>query len=178
LSAPVSSAPEVLFSAAEIADRIESLAETIAGDLGNDIIAVPVMTGAMVFAADLIRALWRRGVAIEVMPIRVRSYGASRSAESAPVLTMPLDKPIEGRTALLIDGVCDVGHTLEVALAHLKDFGAARTASVVLVDKPARRGVPARPDYAGFTCEDVFVAGYGMDAGGALRHLPYVGVMR
>lgn len=172
------SAPEVLFSAAEIADRIDALAETIAADLGNDIVAVPVMTGAMVFAADLIRALWRRNVAVEVMALRIRSYGASRSAETAPVIAMPLDKRIDGRTALLIDGVCDVGHTLETAVAHLTANGAARVASVVMIDKPVRRGVPARPDYAGFTADDVFVVGYGMDAGGTLRHLPYVGVIR
>jgi hypoxanthine phosphoribosyltransferase len=178
VSAQETSAPEVLFSASEITDRIDALSEVIAADLGSDIVAVPVMTGALVFAADLIRALWRRGVSIDVMPVRVRSYGASRTAESAPVLAMGLDKRIDGRTALLIDGVCDVGHTLEVAMAHLKDFGAARAASVVLVDKPMRRGVPARPDYVGFTAEDVFVAGYGMDAGGKLRHLPYVGVLR
>lgn len=162
----------------EIADRVDALSDIIAADLGGDIVAVPVMTGAMVFAADLIRALWRRNVAIEVMAIRVRSYGVSRTAETAPVLAMGLDKRIDGRTALLIDGVCDVGQTLHVAMAHLKEFGASRAASVVLVDKPARRGVPARPDYAGFTAEDVFVAGYGMDAAGKLRHLPYVGVMR
>lgn len=170
--------PEVLFSAAEIADRIDTMAGAIAADLGRELVAVPVMTGAMVFAADLIRALWRRQVAVEVMALRIRSYGVSRSAQSAPVIAMPLDRRIDGRTALLIDGVCDVGHTLETALGHLKDHGAARTASAVLIDKPIRRGVPARPDFVGFTCEDVFVAGYGMDAGGALRHLPYVGVIR
>ncbi len=172
------SAPEVLFSAAEIADRVDALAEAIAADLGHDIVAVPVMTGAMVFAADLIRALWRRNVALEVMALRLRSYGVSRTAESAPVLAMPLDKRIDGRAALLIDGVCDVGRTLEAALAHLGEQGAARAASVVLVDKPARRASVVTPDYIGFTAEDVFVAGYGMDAGGALRHLPYVGVIR
>ena len=63
-------------------------------------------------------------------------------------------------------------------MAHLADFGAAKAASAVLVDKPMRRGVAARPDYVGFTAEDVFVTGYGMDAGGKLRHLPYVGVIR
>ncbi len=172
------SAPDVLFSAAEINDRIDALAEAIVADMGSDLVAVPVMTGAMVFAADLIRALWRRGAAVEVMAIRLRSYGAARSAQSAPQLTMPLDKRIDGRTALLVDGVCDVGHTLEAAQAHLKDMGAARIASAVLVDKPVKRGVPARPDYVGFTADDLFVVGYGMDAGGALRHLPYVGVIR
>ena len=112
------SAPEVLFSAAEIQDRIDALAETIAADLGEDIVAVPVMTGAMVFAADLIRALWRRGVAVELMALRIRSYGASLSAENAPVIAMPLDKRIDGRTALLIDGLTSklIGKRLGIAV--------------------------------------------------------------
>ncbi len=172
------SAPDVLFSAAEIEARVDALAETIAAELGSDLVAVPVLTGAMVFAADLMRALWRRGVAVDVMPLRIRSYGASLNAETAPVIAMPLDKRIDGRTALLIDGVCDVGHTLNVAVAHLTEMGAGRVASAVLVDKPVRRGTPARPDYVGFTADDLFVVGYGMDARGALRHLPYVGVIR
>lgn len=172
------SAPDVLYSAAEIEARVDALAEAIASDLGDDLIAVPVMTGAMVFAADLIRALWRRGVAVEVMPLRIRSYGASLNAESAPVIAMPLDKRIDGRTALLIDGVCDVGHTLVAAVSHLNEMGAGRIASAVLVDKPIRRGTAAKPDYVGFTADDLFVVGYGMDARGGLRHLPYVGVIR
>ena len=172
------SAPEVLFSAAEIADRVDALAEIIGADLGSDVVAVPVLTGAMVFAADLMRALWRRGVAVDVMPMRIRSYGASLNAESAPVVAMPLDKRIDGRTALLIDGVCDVGHTLNVAVTHLAEMGAGRIASAVMIDKPVRRGTPAQPDYVGLTADDLFVVGYGMDARGALRHLPYVGVIR
>jgi hypoxanthine phosphoribosyltransferase len=171
-------APDVLYSAAEIAARIDAMADAIAADLGADIVAVPILTGALVFAADLVRALWHRGVTVELMPLRLRSYGASRSAEGAPQLTMGLDKRIDGRTALLIDGVCDVGHTLVAATAHLAEQGAARIASVVVVDKPLKRGTAARPDYVGFTTEDLFVVGYGMDAAGTLRHLPYVGVMR
>lgn len=169
-------APEVLFSAAEIAARVDELADAIAADLGNDIVAVPVMTGAMVFAADLIRALWHRGVALEVMPLRLRSYGLKDRADTAPVLAMKLDRAIDGRNALLIDGVCDVGHTLAAAVAHVKENGAARVSSVVLVDKPTRRGPDVTPDHIGFTAADVFVVGYGMDAAGGLRHLPYVGV--
>jgi len=170
--------PEVLFSAAEIAARVDAMAEDIAAGLGRDLIAVPVMTGAVVFAADLMRALWHHGVAIEVMPIRLRSYGVSYHAETDPQLALGLDKRIDGMTALLIDGVCDAGHTLERAVAHLKEHGAARVASAVLIDKPLRREVPLKPDYVGFTADDVFVAGYGMDAAGRLRHLPYVGVVK
>ena len=171
-------APEVLFSAVEIADRVEAMADAIVADLGETMIAVPILTGAFVFAADLVRALWHRGADLSVMPIRLRSYGASLSAESRPVLAMPLDTRIDGRAVLLIDGVCDVGHTLEAAIAHVRDRGAARVATAVMIDKPVRRAAAVTPDHAGFRIEDLFVVGYGMDAGGTLRHLPYIGVVR
>lgn len=170
--------PEVLFSAAEITDRVDAMADAIAADLGPDIAAVPILNGAMVFASDLVRALWHRGVTVELMPIRLRSYGANLAADAPPVLVMPLDRRVDGRTILIIDGVCDVGHTLAAAAAHMRDMGAARIASAVIVDKPARRAASANPDYVGFTAEDVFVAGYGMDAAGSLRHMPYIGVIR
>ena len=171
-------APDVLYSAAEIAARVDEMAEAIAADLGSELVAVPILTGAMVFAADLVRALWHRGVAVEIMPMRLKSYGAKQNAAAPPVLTMGLDARLEGKTALLIDGVCDVGATLVAATEHLKGQGAARIASVVVIDKPVKRKGPARPDYIGFSCDDLFVVGYGMDAAGALRHLPYVGVVR
>lgn len=174
----MSAAPEVLFSAAEISARIDELAAEIESALGRDIVAVPVLTGAFIFAADLIRALWRAGVAVDVLPIRVKSYGASTSAEQPPEIVMPLDKRLDGRTVLAIDGVCDAGHTLETVLRHLQESGAARTASVVLVDKAIRRAAPVTPDFIGFACDDQFVVGYGMDAAGRLRHLPYVGVVK
>lgn len=170
--------PDVLFSAAEIAARIDAMAEEIAAGAGKDLIAVPILTGALMFAADLMRALWHHGVAIEVMPIRLRSYGVSYHAETDPLLALGLDKRIDGMTALLIDGVCDAGHTLEHATAHLKEQGAATVFTAVLIDKPLRRAVALKPDFIGFSAEDVFVAGYGMDAAGRLRHLPYVGAVK
>ncbi len=171
-------APDVLFSAAEIAARVDAMAAEIAAGAGKDLIAVPILTGAVVFAADLMRALWHHGVALEVMPVRLRSYGVSYHAEIDPQLALGLDKRIDDRVALLIDGVCDAGHTLELATAHLKEHGAARVLSAVLVDKPLRREVALQPDFIGFKADDVFVAGYGMDAAGRLRHLPYVGVVK
>ena len=171
-------APEVLFSASEIAARVEAMAEAIVADLGADIVAVPILTGAFVFAADLVRALWRQGAGIAVMPVRLRSYGDARAAAGPPHLVMGLDARVDGRSVLLIDGVCDVGHTLAAAIAHVRAEGAARVASAVMIDKPVRRAAAVAPDHAGFGIEDLFVVGYGMDAAGALRHLPYIGVVR
>lgn len=175
---PAPKGPDVLFSASEIAARIDVMADEIAAALGPQIVAVPILTGAMVFASDLTRALWHRGVSIEIMPIRLRSYGVSYTALGAPQLAMALDKRIDDMTVLLIDGVCDAGHTLEQAMAHLREQGAARIASAVIVDKPEKRMVDLRPDFIGFSAPDVFLVGYGMDDGGLMRHLPYVGVAK
>ncbi len=171
-------APDVLISADRIVSRIEELSDDIVLRCGARLTVVPILTGAYVFAADLTRALWHRRVDLSVSPIRLQSYGAARAAEDAPVLTMGLGRRVEGETILLVDGVCDVGHTLQAAQAHALESGAARVMSVVMIDKPTRRSGGIAPDFVGFTVEDVFVAGYGMDAGGALRHLPYIGVVR
>ena len=100
-----SGAPDILYSAAEIATRVDELAEIIAAEAGPEIVAAPILTGAMVFAADLIRALWHRGVAIEVAPLRLRSYGVNRTAEAPPVLAMGFDKRLDGQTVLLIEAM-------------------------------------------------------------------------
>lgn len=171
-------APDILYSAAEIAARVDELAEVIAAELGPQLTAVPILTGAMVFAADLVRALWHRGVAVEILPLRLKSYGVSQTAETAPVMTLGFDKRLDGETVLLVDGVCDVGRTLAAAVAHAREQGAARVASVVIIDKPMKRGAAVAPDYVGFSIDDHFVVGYGMDAAGRLRHLPYIGVVR
>ncbi len=171
-------APAVLHDEAAIARRVEAMANEARERLGPDMLLVPILTGAMVFAADLARALWRAGASVDVRAVRIGSYGASREAEHPPILKLPLDGRADGRAALVVDGVCDTGGSLELAVAHLKERGAGPILTAVLIDKPARRTAAIEPDLVGFEAPgDAFVVGYGMDAGGGLRHLPFVGVL-
>jgi hypoxanthine phosphoribosyltransferase len=174
---------EVLFDARAVAAAVEALAERIARDLaGRELVAIPVLTGALFFAPDLLRALEGRA--------RVAACGAAVVSSYAPLpggLEEPLSPPrvtcfpaaglVRGRTALVLDTVVDTGATAAAVLERARALGAVDARLACLVDKPARRRLGVRPDWAGFTGPDRFLVGYGLDAGGRWRTLPYVAAL-
>jgi hypoxanthine phosphoribosyltransferase len=164
----------ILFSASEIAGRVDALADAIAAAPVKPDIAVPVLVGAFVFAADLLRALSRRGLDLETEFVWLRSYGAGETAGDIAVLKPPTER-VRGKAALLIDGVLESGGTLERAKALLNEAGAASVTTVVLVEKP-HPSRSFRPDHAGFHAGAEFLYGYGMDRAGLARGLPDVRV--
>jgi hypoxanthine phosphoribosyltransferase len=161
-----------LFSEQQIAARVDALAEKIASAGLKPDIALPILSGSFVFAADLLRALARHGLSLPVEFIWLRSYAASRKGGEIAVLVGPPEE-LHGRTALLIDGVLDGGHTLAKARDLLLERGAATVISAVAVDK-TRDDAVFRADYAAFTGVSDFIVGYGMDDGGLGRALPYI----
>ncbi len=190
--------PEVLVSAGQIAARLDDLAEEIAahpalvgqrseprpgagrggnGREGDGPLALCALRGAFIFAADILRALSHHGVDPEVSFLRIASYGDATSPQHEPRLIQDLDCDVSGRTVLIIDDILDTGETLTFLHRLLKERGAAQIVSVVLLDKAARRRMPVEADFVGFQCPNVFVVGYGMDAGERYRNLPYVGVL-
>lgn len=167
---------EVLFSAEEIARRNTELAEEIAlGDLRN-LIVISILKGSFVFAADLIRALHRAGLAPEVEFISVSSYGAGTEAGELRLLR-DVETDVEGRDILLIDDILESGNTLKFTRDLMRSRGARKVAIVALLDKTMKHRAGVRADYVGFDCPDKFVVGYGMDVGHAFRELPFVGVV-
>ena len=163
-----------LFSEAAIAKAVGKLARKIAKAPLHPEIAVPVLAGAFVFAADLMRALAREGLNLETEFIWLRSYGRSEDPGDIMVLKAP-SEIVRGRTVLLIDGVLDSGATLARAKELLEEEGAAAIITAVAVDKeyPGRR---LRADYAMFSAGPEFLFGYGMDHVGASRGLPEIRV--
>lgn len=178
-------APDVLFSAGQIAARVDALADEIAfhphlknaGSGPGSILAVCALRGAFVFAADLVRALSSRGIDPEVAFLQVESYGAGTRPSQPVRLVRDLEVGIGDRPVLLMDDILDTGNTLEFLTRHLDDRGARTVTSAVLLDKAARREISVEADFVGFDCPDHFVVGYGMDAGGRYRGLPYVGTL-
>lgn len=160
----------VLFTDAEIAQRVAELAREIALSPLRPEIAVPVLSGAFVFAADLMRALAREGVLLETEFIWLRSYGAAQTAGELQILHAP-GETVRGRNVLLIDGVLDRGATLAKAKQLLNAAGAGSIISAVAVVKSAPQPL-FRADYALFTAGTGFLYGYGMDAAGQGRGLP------
>jgi hypoxanthine phosphoribosyltransferase len=166
-------APDVLFTAEEIQTRVRRLAAEIAAAPLKPDIAMPVLVGGFVFAADLIRALAWEGVALDVEMIWLRSYGDKRVASAISMIAGPSEQ-IAGRHVLVIDGVLDAGRTVAKAVSLIKAAGAASVQVAVILDKQ-RPDALAKADYVGFPIGNEFVIGYGMDDAGRYRGLPYIG---
>lgn len=149
---------EILFSQDEIAARVGALAREIAA--AKPEIACPILVGAFVFAADLMRALARLGLSLPAEFLWLRSYDG-KSAREPRVIAGPTGK-VAGRTVLLIDGVLDKGATIAKARALLKQAGARRVIAAVAVDKLLPDAL-CHAEFALFHGVDEFIAGYGMD---------------
>jgi hypoxanthine phosphoribosyltransferase len=169
----VTGIPPVLFPAEDIRARLLALARTLAALPRRPQVAAPVLVGAFVFAADLVRALANEGVHLETEMIWLRSYGNARTGSSLSVLAAPTGH-VKGKHVLLIDGVLDKGHTMARATRLLLDAGAASVLKIAAVDK-RNDDAATRADYALYAGVKDFVVGYGMDDAGRYRALPYIG---
>lgn len=166
------SAPAILFSESEIETRVNEIARTIAAQTPRPEIMAPVLAGAFVFAADLLRALSKEGLDLPVEFLRLRSYGDAREGGDIAILAGP-SEAVRGKHVLLADGVLDHGRTLAVARDLLLKAGAASVATAVVIDK-RRETASVAADFACFSDVDAFVIGYGMDDAGHARGLPYI----
>jgi hypoxanthine phosphoribosyltransferase len=162
-----------LFDENVIAANVARLARDIAGRTPRIELAVPILTGAFIFAADLLRALSREGLDLPVEFLSLTRYGQAREGADDIIVRLGASDAVRGRNVLLIDGVLDHGHTLAHARTLLADAGAASIAVAVAVDK-ARKDALLKSDYAMFSRVDAFIVGYGMDDAGAARGLPYI----
>jgi hypoxanthine phosphoribosyltransferase len=169
---------DVLFSASEIAARVDALAREIVAREPLEPLVVIILKGSFVFAADLIRALELHGVSSQVDFITLSSYGAGTESRGHVELTHDLSEDVAGRPVLIIDDILESGRTLDFASRLLRDRGAASVRTCLLLDKPARRAVAIEADYVGFRIEPEFVVGYGLDLAHKYRGLPYIGVVR
>jgi hypoxanthine phosphoribosyltransferase len=135
---------------------------------------VCVLKGAFMFLADLVRAM---SCDVTLDFIAVSSYGPSTTSSGQVRLLKDLDTALEGRSVVIVEDIVDTGLTL----AYLQDIMRARAPrslrTACLLSKPSRRQTDVTVDYVGFTIEDRFVVGYGLDSGGQYRHLPYVAVV-
>ncbi|MBY0224508.1 MAG: hypoxanthine phosphoribosyltransferase [Hyphomicrobium sp.] len=166
---------EIVYSDEDIAKRLEELAlEVKAAGLKN-LLIVAVLKGSFVFAADLIRALHRVGLAPEVDFLTLSSYKKSRTSSGRVEILRDLDLSVEGRNVLIVDDVLDSGRTLAFAKDLLSARGASIIRTCVLLEKQIPRAVDVQADFAAFECPDEFVVGYGMDVAHRYRELPFVG---
>ncbi len=167
---------EILLDSDTVANRVAELGAQIAADYqGRDPVLVSVLKGALVFLADLMRAM-DTPTSIDLM--EVSSYGAATESSGQVRILKDLSKPIEGRDVIVVEDIIDTGLTLNYLLRYLADKGPASIKIVCLLDKPARRLAEIPIDYTGFTIPDRFVIGYGLDYDERYRNLPYIGVLK
>ena len=165
-----------LISQADIHTRIQSLAAEIERDYpaGEGIHLVAVLKGGFMFMADLVRAMSER-VTMDFMA--VSSYGKGTTSSGQVRVLKDLDSNVEGRHVILVEDIVDTGLTLH----YLQDLLRARAPQTLktacLLSKPSRRKVDVTVDYIGFTIEDHFVVGYGLDYAEKYRNLPFIAVL-
>lgn len=165
-----------LFDEAAIATRIDEMARQMADDLPKDFLLAPVLTGAFIFAADLVRALHKYGADPYVDFVQLSSYAGTRASSGVVTLLKDFSVDIEGKTVLLVDDVLDTGRSLHFGKGMVEDRGAAAAKSCVLVKKLTGHADDLVCEYIGFEAgADDFLIGYGMDDGGRRRGLPYIG---
>jgi hypoxanthine phosphoribosyltransferase len=166
----------VLISEEKLAARIKELGEQITADYaGKEILAIGVLRGAVLFMADLTRAI-KVPVAIDFMA--VSSYGAGTSSSGVVRILKDLDEDIEGKHVLIVEDIIDSGLTLSYLLDNIKSRKPASLKLCTLLNKPERRKAEVHIDYNGFTVPDYFVVGYGLDYAEKYRNLPFIGILK
>ncbi len=163
-----------MVSAEQIAARVRELGAQISRDYaGRNLVLVCVLKGSFVFASDLARCI---DLPLRIDFLGVRSYEGTESSGVVQI-TQDLSRPIEHEDVLLVEDIVDTGLTVAHLMDLLRTRGPASIKVCALLHKPSRARMAVAVDYLGFTIEDRFVVGYGLDYGERYRNLPYIGVL-
>ncbi|MEM9553432.1 MAG: hypoxanthine phosphoribosyltransferase [Acidobacteriota bacterium] len=167
--------PRILLSAEEIDRRTAELAAAIERDYADSerLLVIGVLKGSIVFLVDLMKKL---DLPLQVDFLQAASYGDSTEPGEVHILK-DVDLPVRGADVLLVEDIVDTGHTLSTVLRMMSFRGARSVKLCALLDKEARRETEVTIDYRGFTIDDHFVVGYGLDYAERYRNLPYVGIL-
>jgi hypoxanthine phosphoribosyltransferase len=169
--------PAVLLPEADVQARVEALAAKIAPHVDDQTVAVCLLTGGLWFCADLTRALSRLGKNVGFDALWLASYGDARASLGRCEVRADLQRPLAGRTALVVDDVFDTGLSLSEAARLVRDAGAGKVLTCVFASKPWPTPRAIEPDFVAWEAPARFLVGYGMDAAGAYRGLPYIGAL-
>lgn len=164
---------KLVYSQERIQDRVAALGAEIDACYGADpLIVVCVLKGASIFFADLVRALKKTGLELDF--VRVSSYGASDTSSRAVTLVKDMELSVKGKHVLVVEDIVDTGHTMAFLLQELRARQPLSVRVAALVDKQARREQHTVTDFAGFSLQDGFIVGYGLDYAEQYRNLPAI----
>ena len=166
----------VLLSEEEIRAKCKEMGARISQEYkGKNLMLVTVLKGAVVFLADLMRAI---EVPAEIDFMVVSSYGSGVKSSGVVKIVKDLDVPLAGKDLLIVEDILDSGLTLSYIKELLASRGPASIKIATLLDKPSRREAPVEADIVGFSIPDAFVVGYGLDYDQKYRNLPCIGVLK
>ncbi len=173
---------EVLFDKEAIAKRVAALGKEItqhyrddvAGPDGRGLVVVGILKGSFVFLADLVRHI---DLPVQIEFMGCSSYGDATESSGAVQVTQDLTKPVSGRHVIVVEDIVDTGLTMRYLLDNLQSRGPKSLKVASLLEKPEKNRANIKVDFLGFSIPDQFVVGYGLDAGGLYRNLPFVGLV-
>lgn len=169
----------ILLGRVALSEKVEELGQRISQDYREarveEVTVVAIANGAVIFAADLLRAL---SLHTRFDTIRVSSYLDGTSPAKPPQWQDVLRLALTGKHVLLVDDILDTGNTLTRLCGALRQQAPITLKTCVLLDKKERRQVPFHADYVGFDIPDAFVVGYGLDFSERYRNLPFIGVLK
>jgi hypoxanthine phosphoribosyltransferase len=167
---------ETLFSAEQIDARVRELGAEITRDYkGRSLVLLCVLKGSFVFAADLARCI---DLPLRIEFLGVQSYGDDTESSGIVQITQDLTRPVEGEDVLVVEDIVDTGLTLHYLAEQMRARHPKSIKICALLHKPSRMKVQVDIDYLGFTVDDVFVVGYGLDWAQLYRNLPEIGVVK
>jgi hypoxanthine phosphoribosyltransferase len=161
--------PTVLVDQLAIAAHVERIAGQIVDDHPGGVVLVGVLKGALIFLADLARAITGIEVAVDFLAISRYAPDSGRVR-----ILKDLDLDVDGREVVLVEDIVDTGLTLAYLLSHVRQRSPRSLEVCSLLDRPARRIVPQTVRYVGQEIEDVFVLGYGLHHADLYRNIPYI----
>lgn len=163
---------EILITEKQIKEKIAELGKKITQDYqGKNLVFVGVLRGAVIFMADLARAI---SIPMIFDFIAISSYGAATESSGVVRILKDLDETIEGKDVLIIEDIIDTGLTLDYLVRILKSRNPASLKVCAFLNKNTRRKAKVKVDYLGFDIPNKFVVGYGLDYAGKFRNIPYV----
>lgn len=168
----------ILIPRDRIARRVAELAGEIAGHYQHQkagLTLVPILSGSLIFLADLIRQLPMK---MKIGLITVSSYRQPATKGQTPEILKDLTLDVQGQNVLIVDDILDTGNTLRLVNRELKRRCPNSVKTCVLLRKPAKAPPDLIPDFVGFDIEDAFVVGYGLDYGDHYRNCPDIGILK
>lgn len=166
---------KTLHSAEQIQKRIAELGAQITRDYqGKSLVLLCILKGSFMFAADLARCI---DLPLRMEFLGVQSYGNGTTSTGVVQITLDLTSPVENEELLIVEDIVDTGLTLDYLMHQLQVRNPASVKVCALLHKPARTQKKISIDYLGFTIEDVFVVGYGLDWAQRYRNMPEIGVV-